>query len=163
MELETEKPELLILHSAWMLEAYHYTSDELKNKLTDILIRIKKSLPTTKIIIIGPVPKWRISPQNSSYIYWSNNKHKEVPERLAATQLTELDKELSKIAKNQNISYISVLPILCNDDGCIARLGNTIDDFVQVDYGHLTKAGSEFLLERIKNDIVVNLPKGERP
>ena len=159
IELESEKPEVLILHSRWMLNGYHYTKEQLKTKLIDMLHKIKKSLPTTKVVIIGPVPRWRFSPQKLSYIYWLNNQDKDVPKILEAIQLKQLDMELSKISESENVSYVSVLQALCNQEGCIARLGNTIDDFVQIDYEHLSQAGSEFLIESIKNDIVVNFPK----
>ena len=109
-------------------------------------------MPRTKIIILGPVPKWRESAQQESYLYWLENKFP-VPARLKAILNNDTESVLKEIASQNNIEYISAIDALCDSDGCIARLGDAIDDFVQIDNGHLSKAGSEYLIDKIKEEI----------
>ncbi|WP_426765508.1 SGNH hydrolase domain-containing protein [Pseudomonas aeruginosa] len=44
------------------------------------------------------------------------------------------------------VNYISPRRILCDSGGCLTRLGDTGDQLVAWDYGHLTDAGSAFLV-----------------
>ena len=68
-----------------------------------------------------------------------------MPARLKAILNNDTESVLKEIASQNNIEYISAIDALCDSDGCIARLGDAIDDFVQIDNGHLSKAGSEYL------------------
>ena len=59
-----------------------------------------------------------------------------------------IDKAMKDYAKELNVRYISPLDILCNQDGCITRLGETSDSLITFDNSHLTRAGSEFLVSK---------------
>ncbi|EAT6369358.1 acyltransferase, partial [Salmonella enterica] len=52
------------------------------------------------------------------------------------------------------IEYISAYKALCNENGCLTRVGDGLDNLTAVDWGHLTKPGSEFLFNKIGNEIV---------
>lgn len=157
-DLSKANPDIVILHSAWQ-----YANNELiKNKLNDLLDKISISLPNTKIIIFGPVVRWAVSPQHSSFLFWLTNKNVPVPNRLSGTVLTEMEVLLEQISISRNIKYISLSKIMCNEDGCISRLGNNINDFMQIDSSHLSKAGSEFIMDIIKSEILNHVHEREK-
>jgi peptidoglycan/LPS O-acetylase OafA/YrhL len=157
-DLSKANPDILILHSAWQ----YGNNDSIKNKLNDLLDRINISLPNTKIIIFGPVARWAVSPQHSSFLFWLTNKNVPVPNRLSGTVLTEMEVLLEQLSISRNVNYISLSKIMCNEDGCISRLGNNINDFMQIDSSHLSKAGSEFIMDIIKSEIVDNVHEREK-
>ena len=157
-DLSKANPNILILHSAWQ----YANNDLIKNKLNDLLDKISISLPNTKIIIFGPVVRWAVSPQHSSFLFWLTNKNVPVPNRLSGTVLTEMEVLLEQLSISRNIKYISLSKIMCNEDGCISRLGNNINDFMQIDSSHLSKAGSEFIMDIIKSEILNHVHEREK-
>jgi peptidoglycan/LPS O-acetylase OafA/YrhL len=157
-DLSKANPDILILHSAWQ----YGNNESIKNKLNDLLDRINISLPNTKIIIFGPVARWAVSPQHSSFLFWLTNKNVPVPNRLSGTVLTEMEVLLGQLSISRNVKYISLSKIMCNEDGCISRLGNNINDFMQIDSSHLSKAGSEFIMDIIKSEIVDDVHEREK-
>ena len=87
--------------------------------------------------------------------YYKKSIIKKIPNRLGKLSFhcpddcEAVDWKLSEIAKKANIKYISLRHILCNKDGCLVKLGETIETLVQFDAGHLTTAGSEYVVSRI--------------
>jgi hypothetical protein len=43
---------------------------------------------------------------------------------------------------------------LCNEDGCVTRLGETAKDISTSDQVHLTEKGSVFLIESVVDEIL---------
>jgi len=64
---------------------------------------------------------------------------------------------LAKVANEESIEYVSVINELCNSEGCISRVGGAPQDFIAIDYGHFSKNGSEFLIEKFKKIILYDL------
>lgn len=151
------KPDILILHSAWSHWDYPLTTFELKEKMNLTIQLIKTKLPGTQVIIIGPVPRWAISPQRSSFYYWLNmeNKNNSVPYMLKAEILVETEAVLKEVSERNNVGFISALDALCFKNQCLARLGEAETDFLQIDRGHLSKTGAEYLINKIQDKIFI--------
>jgi hypothetical protein len=151
------KPDILILHSAWSHWDYPLTTFELKEKMNLTIQLIKTKLPGTQLIIIGPVPRWPVSPQRSSFYYWLNmeNKNNSVPYMLKAEVLVETEAVLKEVSERNNVGFISALDALCFKNQCLARLGETETDFLQIDRGHLSKTGAEYLINKIQDKIFI--------
>ena len=149
--VEQDKPEILILHAAWRHADYLLSNEEIKQKLTDTIHEIKLKLPTTQIVIIGPAPRWKESPQKVSYRFLRTQigKSESVPEMQVAEQLRDIDVMLSTIAIQMNVDYVSITNELCSADKCLSRVGQTPQDFTAIDEGHLSKVGSEYLVNKI--------------
>jgi hypothetical protein len=43
---------------------------------------------------------------------------------------------------------------LCNDRGCLARLGDSAKDIVQPDLAHFSAEGSQYLISRVADQIL---------
>lgn len=109
----------------------------------------------SNVILIGPVSQWKpslpkvmIKPKN-----W--NRHENFVSDIGLDlNLINLDKEMKKINYSTNIKYISLIDNLCkknnldNNYKCRVR-ANSKEDLLQVDYGHLSKSGSIFVVNTI--------------
>jgi peptidoglycan/LPS O-acetylase OafA/YrhL len=156
-ELSVKQPDIIVLHGAWISDDFKIAPEVLRTKFTKTIVQIKSRLPNAKVVVIGPMPRWRDGPQKTSYLYWKAqlNKTKPIPQRQQAETLNEVDKILAEICHDNELDYISPIFELCNSEGCIARVGTTPETFIAVDYGHLSKAGSEYFIMLVK-DILLN-------
>jgi len=50
-------------------------------------------------------------------------------------------------------SYISALDVFCKAQACLSRLGDDVTDLSVVDFGHLSKHRSVYLMDKIKADV----------
>jgi len=53
-----------------------------------------------------------------------------------------------------NARYIPPMQTLCNDDGCLVRVGDMAGDLMQFDDNHFTVAGSKFFVGQIAHQIL---------
>jgi SGNH domain (fused to AT3 domains) len=59
------------------------------------------------------------------------------------------------IAKNNNVKFISPLDLLCDEKGCLISTSSQTLIPLAWDYGHLTEAGSEFLIAKaVKKNLI---------
>ncbi|MFA6198751.1 MAG: SGNH hydrolase domain-containing protein, partial [Patescibacteria group bacterium] len=156
------KPDVLIMNSAFIVPGGAYTWDEstLVSKLDETLKFIKSKLQNTKVVVIGPAPQWQESPQKVSFLFWKNSldKKERIPVSQKATVFPTLDNSLKQITESNGAAYISAIQHLCNADRCISRIGDNPESFIAVDYGHLSKAGSEYFVGKIKQGIFRSFP-----
>jgi hypothetical protein len=61
---------------------------------------------------------------------------------------SELDSDLRERSRLAGATYISPIDAMCNEEGCITRVGDNLDDIVTWDGQHLTVAGSIYLVDR---------------
>jgi peptidoglycan/LPS O-acetylase OafA/YrhL len=151
-----QKPDVLIIHSAWETESYLSIKPEIYSKFIETLNTIKRSSPTTKIIVIGPVPRWADSPQKTSYLSWKRlYKKDEMPSAIQfASRLDDVDMILENISHKAGVHYISAIKVLCNLEGCVSRVGEELLDFVAIDSSHFSKAGSEYFIDKISGIVL---------
>ena len=157
--LKKEKPEIILLHSVWNFPvAFTIGNDELVQKLTETIVKIKNDLPASSIILIGPMPQWKISPQNDSLKNLRNDIILKEPDVMQkAIRFDDLDSLLMKTSFNLGVAYISAIKYLCTDEGCISRIGDAQLNWIGVDKIHLSKAGSEFFIDKIQDELFAEL------
>ncbi len=144
-------PTHLILHAYWQnYGTPEIVIGELKNQIKIL----GEKLPDLKIIIIGPVPIWGTWDKGLipySIDYWK--KYKQMPEYMDLglhKDLFDYDKKFQAAFREKNVHYLSVVEKVCNSElKCRAMLGRTIETMMSFDLGHLTKGGSEYLIERL--------------
>jgi hypothetical protein len=51
-------------------------------------------------------------------------------------------------------AYISARDVLCNEEGCLTRLGDEASDITASDQVHLTEKGSVFLIQSVIDRIL---------
>ena len=61
----------------------------------------------------------------------------------------QLDREMRQLCQQQGVTYLSSYAALCNEDGCLMRVGPEIESMMQWDVSHLTVRGSEYLASKL--------------
>jgi len=156
--ITADQPEILILHAAWRHEQYPLTDQQLSQKLKFTIQKIQSISPNARIIILGPTPRWKGDPQSESFRYLRGliiKKHT-VPQRQKAEKLNDIEMVLKTVAADTRTEFVSVTDALCNAEGCLARTGDLPEDFTSIDYGHLSKKGSEYLIKQITSKLLAN-------
>lgn len=123
------------------------------------------SISNAKVIVVGPVSQWRpslpkvmIKPKN-----W-NSDEKMISDIGLDLDVINTDKVMSFRNDDNRYEYISLISKLCKKDEsgdyyCRVRTNN--NDLLQVDYGHLSKSGSLFVVNEILADSILNTYSGK--
>lgn len=119
--------------------------------------RIKEVSPSSRIIILGPFPKWKGSLLKQMVIFSTENKS--IPPAYMEFGLDggmkDWDDYFRKNIPKLDVEYISIYDVLCNEKGCLTRTSDNAKDITAIDFGHLTKSGSIYLIEKIRNSIFI--------
>ncbi|HEX3893100.1 MAG TPA: acyltransferase family protein [Terracidiphilus sp.] len=159
------KPAIVILHARWAYDLYNTDQPSMVRKLRETIRRISKASPASKIMVVGPVPNWKTSPQRELYLSWRRSHvgltGQPLPTRLKdglVPEIKEWDEAMSRAVPKMGATYISAYKTLCNADGCLARVGSTANEVTATDYGHLSPAGSIYLTRQLKSAVFSLLP-----
>jgi peptidoglycan/LPS O-acetylase OafA/YrhL len=141
------KPDIVVIGGAW--PQYKHVE-----RISETL-RIFQRVGIRRIVVIGPVPAWPQPPQTMLYKAYRADPLHRIPERLFGFDKRTLmvDRQLREITSSLSVDYISAYDTLCNENGCLVRLGNTARDIVQVDLTHFSVAGSWFFVSHIAHQI----------
>jgi peptidoglycan/LPS O-acetylase OafA/YrhL len=142
------KPDVVILHSTWS-----YSANDLNTGLQET-VRQLKELKVRKIVLLGPVASWKGDGLAANVLdYFYESGHTLIPARTTYRSNDEwtraLEQFLQKRAEELDIEYISAREVMCNDEGCLARIGNNGSDLTAFDGGHLTLSGSVYVSSAI--------------
>lgn len=149
MEIIAEtKPEIVILHARWALYPYR---TPIVLSLQHVASLLKK-VGVSQVIVVGPVPSW----QPSLYkVIQRNYLHQGLPVTNYVAyglekSVLEMDRSLSQLRGVPDIVYVSVIEKMCRPTGCLAVLGDSVESgLVTWDYGHFTKAGSDYFAKNV--------------
>jgi peptidoglycan/LPS O-acetylase OafA/YrhL len=141
------KPDIVIIGAAW--PQYKHLE-----RISDTL-RAFQQTGVSRIVVIGSVPAWPQPPQIMLYKAYRADPRHGVPDRLLGfdTRTVAVDRQLRDITSRLGVDYISAYDALCNEHGCLVRLGDTAKDIVQVDLTHFSAAGSSFFVRQIARQI----------
>lgn len=145
--IRNRKPDRVVLAAVW---------NEYDWRQLERTIRRLHEIGIKDIDLIGPVPRWTATLPRLLFLKFRSDVFHGVPERMTfglRQDVIELDGLLAEVARQLNVSYISPIQILCNGDGCITRLGETVDTLTAYDHVHLTSKGSQFLVSRFPHHI----------
>jgi len=153
------KPDVILLAAAWKHQDYPMEASEILSGLTTTLASIKNVAPKAKIIVIGPAPRWT-STLPSIYRRSLTFTSAPPPVRLSKfldPDLFVLDQSIEMKMSEMKITYLAPRPILCDAGGCLTRLGKGYDTLTYMDEGHLSKAGSEFVVKAFAPELLAAL------
>jgi peptidoglycan/LPS O-acetylase OafA/YrhL len=141
------KPDIVVIGAAW--PQYKHLQ-----RISDT-VRGFQRIGVSRIVVIGSVPAWPQPPQVMLYKAYRADPRHGVPDRLFGFDIRTLavDRQLRDITSSLGVAYISAYDALCNDNGCLVRLGDTAKDIVQVDLTHFSAAGSSFFVRQIAQQI----------
>jgi hypothetical protein len=141
------KPDIVVMAAFWL--RYDYP-DWVKEK-----VAFFRLIGVRRIIIVGSTPFWPDRPQSLLFNAFTNDPSHRIPTRLSgfSKKTRQVDQDLQEIASALGVRFVSVTNVLCNNLGCLARLGVSADDLVQVDTNHLSNAGSDYVVSRLAPQI----------
>jgi peptidoglycan/LPS O-acetylase OafA/YrhL len=115
-------------------------------------IGLLKALNIRRIVILGPVPVWKRTLPHSLVNFY-RLRHS-IPDRITAGMSgPQGDERMEAFSKSAGAEYISAWHTLCNSEGCMTRLGSSASEVITTDNVHLSDAGSNFLIERIRRSL----------
>lgn len=137
--IEKSKPDVVVMAQRWMHE---------QNDYVGIVAKLKES-GVKKIIILGPVPQWKIALSKIIAL-----RHFDANETSFNDKAIDVDiLNTNRLMRNLNyddsrVRYVSIIDSLCKDDKCLAKVdGNNTP--LSWDYGHLTLEGSEYVVSKV--------------
>lgn len=151
----THKPDIVVI--AWMVDGRNApaTKDEAHVELHRTVDRILAVSPASKILVVGPFPKWAGSLRNQlvdMHLLTGEPPPARMSRGLVKSNM-DWDRFLAKNVPRQQVIYLSSQAALCNADGCLTRIGDAPGQLTAVDWAHLTKAGATHLVRAIQEQV----------
>lgn len=122
-----------------------------RKNLEEIIDVLRKQ--NINLVIVGPTPQWKTDIPKivlRRYVYFN----RDVPTYLnfaIKTKIFDRDKKLINDMKNfSHIRYISLIDKLCNDAGCMIKMGESLpQDLMMFDNEHFTIRGSHYVVDQV--------------
>ncbi|MDR5854145.1 acyltransferase family protein [Caballeronia sp. LZ062] len=156
--LKELQPQVLVMVSAWTHGDYWMEYPAIVEKVGETLGAVKATLPNTKIVVVGPAPMWNGRLQDVMLKYYTDTPgHPAPPQYMLYGRIPrpqELDPLLREAVKASGVEYISLLDLLCNQSGCLTRVGSQATDLTAIDFGHLSLAGARYVAQKMAGEIL---------
>ncbi|MFZ2333453.1 MAG: acyltransferase family protein [Sideroxyarcus sp.] len=140
--IKNQRPDKIVLAAIWN----EYDWRQLEGTIDQL-----RQAGITDIDMIGPAPRWRDNLPRLLFLKYRSDVFRQIPERMdfgLRQDVLQLDPVIFDFADQLKINYISPIKILCDEHGCITRLGETGDTLTAYDHVHLTTKGSQFLVSK---------------
>jgi hypothetical protein len=114
-----------------------------------------------RIVLLGSVPRWRRILPQLLLTYCTRDIFHRIPERTTFGLLnanSDVERALNEQANGLDVAYVSARDALCNQDGCLTRVGDDAANLTTLDFAHLTEAGSWFLVNQISTQLFTTPP-----
>jgi peptidoglycan/LPS O-acetylase OafA/YrhL len=138
--IKSSAPQIVLLHAMW---DKHNDLGKLMETITKL-----RAIDVPRIVILGPVPVWKRTLPHSLVNFY-RMRHTIVDRIAAGVSGPENDERMEGFSRAAGVEYISAWHILCDQEGCLTRIGPTANDVVTTDIVHLSDAGSSFLIDAI--------------
>jgi hypothetical protein len=149
------EPDVILLHAYW--RGYDKTPSEVVDELRKTIATIRTAAPHARIVILGPVPTWKRSLQET-LVNYATRRHTAMPERFLSygleTDTSAYDKAMASELPPLGVTYVSAEKALCDATGCLARLNNRPSGVAYVDATHLSITGSDYLANKIGDELL---------
>jgi peptidoglycan/LPS O-acetylase OafA/YrhL len=152
------QPTILILGGRWVWGAMGLSSEQVIDRLRYSIPVLQQRLPNTKIVLVGPVPQW--PPDLPRVLADYINEHKslppvylELPKNPAVEEVQTMNARLGALAEQLHIQYVSLFSILCEEERCLTRLGDSLIDLVVLDDAHFNPPSSIFVVDKMKVEL----------
>lgn len=144
--IKEQKPDIVVLAALWM----NYDWKQIETTVVQL-----RKIGVQNIYLVGHVPQWNDTLPKQLYAYFKSDILKRVPDKMKfglKQHVIYLEPIISSFTHDLGINYISPYDILCDDLGCITKLGETGDTLISWDYAHLTGVGSRYLVSKFPHN-----------
>lgn len=149
------KPETLVMAGYWSLYDGSKSWQKLDTDKLAATIDMVKQAGVKHIVLVGSLPVYTVSqPEMLKRAHvWSKIETRTFRNFNQAAFST--DDQIRTVAEHAGIKFIDPLAYLCDKQGCMLSLATDKAVPLAYDYGHLTTAGSEYLVTQFfqHNDI----------
>jgi peptidoglycan/LPS O-acetylase OafA/YrhL len=146
-KIEDDRPDLVILcahYLAWTYPPFTGYEEFIVQQMAEL-----QHAGPRNVLIVGQMPTWESAlPRilNQQYL-WPGRT---VPTRMFTGLVREslkIDGTMRSASDNLSLPYFSVRNQLCNDQGCLIRVGERLpEELIQFDQSHMTVSGAHYLL-----------------
>ena len=146
------KPDLIIIYGAYFSSQYQIDPLEIPRLISQAVERVQAASPTSKVMVIGPVPKWKGLLNRIIFDQWREDPsklHNFYSQVDLEKDFFEEDKSISIEMKKKSISYFSSYQVFCKNNGCMTHVGWEAGDLTTYDGSHLSSSGANYLAEFI--------------
>ena len=115
-----------------------------------------RSLGVGRVVLVGPAPMWLPSlPEVVTSQYWQKDFSR-VSYGLLGERSSEDAQMSARYAGASDLTYVPLIPRLCNADGCQAAVpGSDPPELIAFDEGHLTPLGSAYVADLALRSVLV--------
>ena len=116
-----------------------------------------RRLGVPEIVVVGPSPNWPNGVAQALFREVKRGGLDRFPTRLKrelSPAPARADRRLRPLAHELGVTYIAPLDVLCNDDGCLARVEDRGEQLAFWDPSHFTAAGSSWFVEAVADDLL---------
>jgi peptidoglycan/LPS O-acetylase OafA/YrhL len=133
------KPDIILLHGTW---------EKNLDRVGATVATLKRET-SARIVVLGPGVFWRRGLPNEVLRHYMLH-HELIPARSSEAVLARgVERDLREVAIAEGAEFISAADMLCNAQGCLARLGEAASDITASDQVHLTEKASVLLVQGI--------------
>ena len=157
--IASKKPETIIIHSAYIHQNFSLASADVVTAIEETLQAIGKRSGDSKVVVVGPVPRWIPSLQTALSQYVERH-HRPAPRYLEPPRgpdmesLRQIDHQLRLLQFPKNVFYVSAFDVFCLGDSCLTRLSENVDGLYSFDGGHLNPETATYLITTIQDRIL---------
>ena len=136
--IRRSSPDIVLLHAYWDAND---TAENLKPTVEAL-----RALNIGRIVVLGPVPAWMGGLSGAVATHYRRSGEVMSERSWQYVEKNSGDSNMRKISAALGVDYISARDALCDDRGCVTRIGESL---LARDGIHLTPAGSTFLVDAI--------------
>ena len=144
------RPDIAVISALWSIYS-PFNAEGLAE-----LLAFSRQIGCKHIFVIGPEPRWAQPLRNELASAYLKNPQNGVPLRMSTFLRIdpELEGSLRTTTERYGATYISAIAKLCDPNGCLVRVGDKPGDIIQFDDNHFSKAGSEYFVRLIADEIL---------
>lgn len=151
-------PRTVILSAYWSM--YNGTadgSDLLDYRKLKSTIHALREMGVPDIVLVGHLPTFEIDqPKIGAKEFVANRVDRTYRHFNPASR--DADREMRRFAEDNGVTFVSPIELLCDREGCLVSASRTELVPLAWDYGHLTEAGSNLLIDLAIRQQKLHLP-----
>ncbi len=149
-------PYEVILGAAWY--AYQPSAIEDVGKTIHALRRDG----VKRIVLLGSSPYWTTALPTALYQYGTLHPGRPLPYRmnfdLRRPLMHFFARVVAGLAHRNRVPFVQPTTVLCDQSGCLTRLGGRLSQLTQFDAAHLTNVGAEYVLSQLRSELLPGVP-----
>jgi len=138
-EISRLKPGAVVLFADWASRHASWERGGYDARQLGATLDALKAAGVTRIIVLGPAPRWTWNLPRLLVARWMHGgTEPEIPERAALglhSRSPSIERVMRAEVERHGGTYVSLLDLLCNADGCLVRTGGELTSW---DTGHFT-------------------------